>query len=149
MMMKRKSLSLLVVLAVIAAAATVAYAAEEKKPDATLELKGGSVAAGIGFSWASGTLTYEGKSYEVDVDGLSVGDVGITKVSASGKVYGLKKLGDFDGNYSAVSAGATVGGGGSASAMRNQNGVTVEILSTTQGLKFTFAASGVSMKIKK
>jgi hypothetical protein len=147
-MMKRKNLSLLVVLAVIGAAASVAYAAE-KKPSATLELKGGSVAAGIGFSWASGTLTYEGKSHEVAVDGLSVGDVGVTKVSATGKVYGLKKLSDFDGNYSAVAAGATVGGGGSASTMRNQNGVTINILSTTQGLKFTFAASGVSMKIKK
>jgi hypothetical protein len=40
-------------------------------------------------------------------------------------------------------------GGGGASAMRNQNGVTIEILSMTQGLEFTFAASGVSMKIKK
>lgn len=148
MMMKRKSLSLLVVLAVIGAVATVAYAAE-KQPDATLELKGGSVAVGVGYSWASGTLTYGKKSYEVAIDGLSVGDVGITKVSASGKVYNLKKLSDFDGNYSAVSAGATVGGGGGASTMRNQNGVTIDILSTTQGLKFTFAASGVSMKIKK
>jgi hypothetical protein len=147
-MMKRKSLSLLVVLAVIGAASTGAYAAE-KKPDATLELKGGSVAAGIGFSWASGTLTYQGKKHEVTVDGLSVGDVGVSKVSASGKVYGLKKLSDFDGNYSAVAAGATVGGGGSASTMRNQNGVTIDLLSTSQGLKFTFAASGVSMKIKK
>jgi hypothetical protein len=146
--MKRMSLSLLVILTVIGAAATVSRAAE-KKPDATLELKGGSVAAGIGFSWASGTLTYKGKKYEVSVDGLSVGDVGVSKSSAKGKVYGLKKLGDFDGNYSAVAAGATVGGGGAASAMRNQNGVEIELLSTTQGLKFTFAASGVNMKIKK
>src|SRR5262249_34102642 len=34
--------------------------AEEKTPDATLKLSGGSVAAGVGVSWGSGTLTYKG-----------------------------------------------------------------------------------------
>jgi hypothetical protein len=33
--------------------------------------------------------------------------------------------------------------------MRNQNGVTVELVATTQGVKLTLAASGVEMKIKK
>ena len=51
-------------------------------PDATLRLSGGSFAAGIGFSWGSGTLTYKGKDYPVKVKGLSVGKVGITSSSA-------------------------------------------------------------------
>jgi hypothetical protein len=34
-------------------------------PDATLRLSGGSFAAGIGFSWGKGTLTYKGKDYPV------------------------------------------------------------------------------------
>jgi len=34
--------------------------AQDRKPDATLKLSEGSVAAGIGFSWGEGTLTYQG-----------------------------------------------------------------------------------------
>src|SRR6266498_3986467 len=50
-------------------------ATHQSEPDAILRLKGGSFAAGIGFSWGSGTLTYKGKDYPVSVNGLSVGKV--------------------------------------------------------------------------
>jgi hypothetical protein len=123
--------------------------AEEKKVDATLKLEGGSIAAGIGLSWGKGTLTYKGKDYPVDVKGLSVGAVGATSIEASGKVYDLKSIGDFNGNYTAVGAGATVAGGGGVSVMRNQAGVTVELVSTTQGLKIGLGGAGVDMKIKE
>ena len=107
------------------------------------------MAAGVGVSWGGGTLTYQGKDYSISVTGLSVGDVGATKIEASGKVYGLKKLEDFDGNYTGVAAGATVAGGGSVTSMRNQNGVTVDLVATTQGVKFALGGGGVSMSIKK
>jgi len=126
-----------------------AFAAEDEKPDATLKLSGGSVAAGVGINWGGGTLTFQGKEHTVDVKGLSVGDVGVTKIEASGKVYNLKKLEDFDGNYAAVGAGATVAGGGSVVTMKNQNGVKVDLVATTQGVKFALGGGGVDMKIKK
>ena len=69
---------------------TTARAAET--PDGTLRLSGGSVAAGVGVSWGGGTLTYKGKEYPIEVKGLSVGDVGATKIEASGSVYHLSKL---------------------------------------------------------
>jgi len=137
------------ILATIAMLGFLSAARAEDQPDGRLELSGGSVAVGIGYSWAGGTLTYKGKKYEVEVKGLSVGDVGVTKAEAAGNVYHLAKLSDFDGNFTAAAAGATVAGGGSASIMKNQNGVEVRLVSTTQGLKFTFAAEGVAMKIKK
>jgi hypothetical protein len=121
----------------------------EDVPDATLKLSGGSVAAGIGFTWAGGTLTYEGSTYEIEMSGLSVVDVGATKIEANGGIFRLKKLEDFDGNYTAATTAMTIAGGGSATVMENQNGVIVKIVATTQGLKFAFAASGVNMKIKK
>ena len=117
------------------------------KPDAVIKLKGGSVAAGVGISWGSGTLVYRGKRYPISIEGLNVGDVGVTKVTASGKVYGLKKLEDLDGNYAAVDAGASLGGCGETAAMKNQNGVTVNLVSTTQGVKLALAAGGVSIKV--
>jgi hypothetical protein len=129
--------------------ATALARAEEKKPDATLRLSGGSVAAGLGISWGGGTLTYKGKDYPVSITGLSVGKVGITKVEASGNVYNLKDLKDFNGNYTAASAGATVAGGGSAIAMKNQSGVSVTLSATTQGVDITIGGGGVDMRLKE
>src|SRR6266516_6628459 len=110
-----------------------AWAAGTEKPDATWQLSGGSFAAGIGFSWGSGTLSYKGKDYPVSVNGLSLGKVGITGGSASGEVYHLKKLQDFDGHYNAGGAGMTIAGGRNAVAMTNQNGVRVLLASATRG----------------
>ena len=124
-------------------------AAKQERPDATLQLSGGSVAAGIGFSWGKGTLTYKGKDYPVSVNGLSLGKVGITGASASGEVYNLKKLKDFDGNYTAAGAGMTVVGGRSAVTMSNQNGVRVRLISSTRGVDVTLGGGGVEMRLKK
>jgi len=76
--------------------------------DALIEFSGGSVAAGIGFSWGSGTLTQAGNQYPLKVEGLTLASVGITKASAYGKVYRLKNLTDINGTYVAVGTGATV-----------------------------------------
>jgi hypothetical protein len=121
MNMAKKIGILLVVIGVMTA---FTQAAEKKqKPDATLKLKGGSVAAGIGWSWESGTLTYKGEEYPIKVTGLSLGKVGITGASAVGEVYNLKNLADFDGHYNAGGVGATLAGGQWAVAMVNQNDV--------------------------
>jgi len=116
---------------------------------ATLQLSEGSVAVGIGFSWGHGTLTYQGKQYRVKVDGLSVGEVGIARATASGKVSNLNNVTDFNGTYTAAGAGATVGGGGGASIMKNQNGVVIELRSTTQGASLKLAASGLRLSIEQ
>jgi hypothetical protein len=115
----------------------------------TLDLSEGSVAVGIGFSWGHGTLTYQGKQYRVKVEGLSVGELGLDRATASGKVSNLKKLADFNGNYTGGGAGATVGGGASASILKNQNGVVLELKSTTQGASLKLAASGLNLTIEQ
>jgi hypothetical protein len=130
--------------------ATPAPAKAEKKPkpDATLTMSEGQVALGIGWSWGKGTLSYKGKKYEFKVDGLSVVDVGITKATSKGKVFNLKKIEDFDGIYTAVAAEGTVAGGAGVTKMKNQNGVVIELVSTTQGANLKLAAEGVKFAIK-
>src|SRR5215470_4707735 len=116
---------------------SVAGAKGKEAPSATIKLSAGSVAAGIGVSWGSGTLTYHGKSHPISVTGLDVGSVGASKLTATGNVYHLKKLEDFDGNYAAAEASAVVGGGGGGLAMQNQNGVVVKLGATARGVKLT------------
>ena len=67
--------------------------AEDAKPDATLELTQESVALILGYTWGGGTLTFEGKSHRVAVDGVSVLALGITRAKAIGEVFNLKRIG--------------------------------------------------------
>lgn len=136
------------VAALLALVASQAVAAKKGKPDATIAFKSGSIAAGLGFSWGGGTVTYKGKKHEVKVQGMSVGKVGITKATATGKVYNLKNLEDINGNYVGVGAGATLGGGAGAVTMKNQNGVVIEVVSTSKGLGIAIGSGGVDINLK-
>ncbi|MBV8615319.1 MAG: hypothetical protein JOY66_16355, partial [Acetobacteraceae bacterium] len=59
----------------------------------------------------------------------------------------LRNLADFSGNYVSASAGATLAGGAAASILRNQNGVTIEGISTSQGARLTLAPGGVHITL--
>jgi hypothetical protein len=147
--MKRFS-AMVVVLGMVAALAGLALAAEkEKTPDATLRLSEGQVALGIGWSWGKGVLTLKGKDYSFKVGGLSVGDVGITKAEAEGKVYNLKKLEDFNGTYVSAAAEATLGVGVGATAMKNEKGVVVHLFPKTKGVNLKLAGEGVKFTLEK
>jgi hypothetical protein len=124
-------------------------AGKSMRPDATLQLSSGAVAAGVGISWGQGTLSYKGKQYPVSVSGLSLGKVGITKVRASGEVYNLKRLQDFEGNYTSATADITLAGGRSGVTMKNQNGVRVVMHAASKGVDLTIGASGVDINLKK
>ena len=118
-------------------------------PDATMKLVATSVAAGVGISWGTSKLHYQGKYYDVVVDGLTVGSVGVNAITAVGRVYHLGKLEDLDGHYVAAVAGATVGGGPEGLAMKNQHGVEIRMTATTRGVSLTMGAAGVKVELKK
>jgi hypothetical protein len=122
-------------------------ASSAQTPDAVIELSGGAVAAGIGFSWGSGTLIFQGKRYKLKVSGLSLASVGADEYTETGSVTGLKTAQDINGVYTAVAAGATLAGGGNVAAMENQNGVTIHMTATTEGLDLTLAAEGLRISL--
>jgi hypothetical protein len=122
--------------------------AQDGPPSGKVWMESKSVALGIGVSWGDGKLTFQGKDHVFDVKGLSVIDLGVSKVQATGEVFNLKKLSDFSGNYVAGQAGATVGGGAGAVIMKNQNGVVMKLTSVGQGVQLTLAGSGVDVKLK-
>jgi len=115
--------------------------------EGTVTFSGGAVAIGVGFQWGNGTLTYQGRQYPFRMDGLSVVDVGVTRVTGSGTVRNLRNVADFSGNYVSFTAGATVAGGGSLASLRNQNGVVIDGVSTAQGVRLTLAPGGVNVTL--
>ena len=119
----------------------------EQQPNATIDLTGGSVAAGIGFVWAHGHLIYKGARRTFKLSGVSIVDVGASHITASGVVYNLTRLQDFSGNYTSVSAGLTIAGGGSVVVLRNEHGVVIKLLSTAQGLRFNLSPDGINIKL--
>jgi hypothetical protein len=146
--MKRRLIGVAIMGAMLCFAPT-GRAAEEKKPDATVKMSGKSVAAGVGFSWGSGVLTYQGKQYPFSVSGLSAGNIGVSGAELSGEVFNLKSLDDFNGNYTSAGAGATVAGGGGGMTMKNQNGVVMNVVGTTRGLTFKLGVDGMKVQLKK
>ena len=119
----------------------VASAADDT-PDATISLSGKTVAVGVSYSQASGTLQYRGQSYPVELKGLSAAGIGGSTFTATGSVYHLAKLDDINGDYVAASAGATVNDGANETTMKNSNGVVVRLRSTSKGLQFNLSVEG-------
>src|ERR1700723_1612507 len=124
--------------------------AEGAIPSAYVWLSGGSIAIGIGYSWGHGTLynSKDQKQYKFKLSGVSVADVGGAGITAEGEVYNLTNPADLSGNYSAYTAGITVGEGGSIAYLKNENGVVIALHSQTGGLRFNLAASGVKVTLQ-
>ncbi len=91
-----------------------------------------------------GTLDFEGKSYKFSVKGLGVGGFGASRLSATGEVYGLKKLEDFAGPYAELRTGWAIGDFGKGRFwLRNANGVYLKIEGKRQGAQVGVGAEAV------
>ena len=147
-----KKIAILLLVVAVMTGFTQAASHHHSGPDATLRLSGGSFALGIGFRWGSGTLSYKGKDYPVKVNGLSIGKVGMTGVSAIGEVFNLKHLQDFNGHYNVGAEGTrgvTIAKGKAGSIMTNQAGVIVRLAATQTGVDVNATGGGVDMQIQR
>ncbi len=124
--------------------------ADDAIPSGYVWLSGGSIAIGIGYTWGHGTL-YDGKDqkqYKFNLSGVSIADVGGAGITAEGEVYNLAKPADLSGDYSAVTAGLTIGAGGSVAYLKNDdNGVVIKLHSQTGGLRFNLSANGMHITL--
>jgi hypothetical protein len=122
----------------------------QRRPDARIVFSGGSVAFLAGYNWGKGTLIYKGRSYPLRVRGLGVGAIGANSFQATGVVYHLRRLSDFEGTYAAMEGSMTAGpSGGGGIDMKNGAGVVISARSSSAGLKLTFAPTGVVIKFKR
>jgi hypothetical protein len=117
--------------------------------DATVQMSGTTVAAGIGYGWGHGKLTYHGDEHAFCVHGLEVGDLGVAHLHAEGLVFHLNHLQDFAGKYYAGSMGVAIVGGESAALLKNQHGVTMQLETKEKGLRFNIAASGLRISLAR
>jgi hypothetical protein len=147
-MSKLRTVSRFALFLLVAAFATTAISGEARKPSGRVTMESKSVAAGIGVSWGDGKLTFKGKEYPFTIDGLSVVDWGISRVSATGDVYNLTDVSKFAGTFVAAEAGFTLAGGAGGITMRNSEGVIVNLRSTSRGASLTLGPAGLRITMK-
>ena len=128
-----------------------AYAISVQPPsevDAEALIQSKSVALGVGFEWGQGTLTLRnGDRLNLKVRGMSVVDIGVTKIDASGYVYNLENAGDIAGVYSRAEVGLAMIGGGSTAILKNEKGVLIRMVSKETGVKLKIAPGGLKIEI--
>lgn len=125
--------------------------AEGSIPSGYVWLSGGVIAIGIGYSWGHGTLynSKDQKEYKFKISGVSVADVGGAGITAEGEVYNLASPADLNGDYSAVTAGVTIGEGGSVAYLKNDKGVVIKLHSQTGGVRFNLSANGMHVTLQQ
>ncbi|MGH7888259.1 MAG: hypothetical protein ACREPG_10355, partial [Candidatus Binatia bacterium] len=125
---------------------------EERIPAGLVSLNFKSVGIGVGGSSGEGMLNYQGRDYPFTISGVNLGDVGVSNFQGAGKVYDLKSVTDFSGNYGASQASFAVRGGQAEVSMRNGKGVTIVVLSNEgkeSGTRLSLGASGVTINLKR
>ncbi len=118
----------------------------QERATVSIDLTG--IGAGLGVSWGSGTLRYQGKSYPFSIEGLRVGDLGISTLRAVGTVYYLRDVADFAGTYMAMGAGVAVAGGMAGQTMQNQKGVVIDLYAVQQGVQLNIGPQGFTITMR-
>lgn len=116
-------------------------------PSGQIAIETKSIAAGIGFSWGNGKLIFNGRQYRFSIDGVTAIDFGVSSSTASGEVYNLANLADFEGNYVAAEASFALGGGVGGVCLRNANGVVMRLNTIARGARLQIGSSGMNIKL--
>lgn len=133
----------------VALLAMVASGAAQDAESGRVEIVTRSIAIVGGGGRGDGTLTLpDGRTYKFSVEGFTVASLGVSKTVAEGRVSHMKSVRDFEGNYTVLEAGGSLGAGGGALRMRNHNGVVMDLVATQVGVSLTLGVSGMTVKVK-
>lgn len=117
-------------------------------PSGTITITARGAAVGVGYTWGDGVLHYGRRKYPFSVSGITVADVGFSRVSGHGRVYNLHRLQDFSGTYVAATGEATLGNGIGGQVLRNGNGVEIRVDQVTRGARLQGSADGIRLTLR-
>jgi len=114
------------------------------KPSGTVTISQVQVAFIGSGSGGGGTLHFEGRSYPFKIGGLGIGGIGVSRLDASGTVYDLRRVEDFDGVYGQTRVGWAAGAQGKGQLwLKNPNGVYIHLITQRKGLSLNLGADGM------
>jgi hypothetical protein len=134
-------------LALALAIVMTAGAALAEPPSGTISIKLNSASAMMGASWGQAVLTFQGRTHLFRVRGLKVLSVGIRRLALSGDVYSLTNINDLAGTYQkADPAGLTFIVGERGPVIRNDKGVTINLVARQKGLNLDLVQEGLTFQ---
>lgn len=95
----------------------------------------------------SGTLTYQGRTYQLKVGSTGFG-IGAAGGALVGTAYNMRTAADIAGTYKTVGVGLTVGGGAQVARFQNANGVTLDIVGAQLGLEVSLGSSEMTIALQ-
>ena len=102
----------------------------------------------VGVGGGSGTLTFNGKSYRLNIGGVSVGTIGVATVNLVGTARNLRTAADIAGTYGATSASLAIVGGAKVAKLKNEKGVVLEVHGVQLGLEASLSLSGMTITLQ-
>jgi hypothetical protein len=114
----------------------------------TVQLTVNKVGFIVGVGGGSGTLNFKGKSYRLNIGGVSAGTIGIAGANLVGTATNLNSPADIEGVYSAVSAGVAVAGGAKGVALQNSKGVVLHLQGKQVGFEASLSLSGLTISLR-
>jgi hypothetical protein len=126
----------------------IVQAADMKTPSGTVTIDETQFGFLLGGSLGGGNLMFHGKTHRFKIGGISIGDIGASKVKGFGTVYNLTKVEDFAGTYTKLDASATLVKGSGALRLKNDHDVILELDTTSKGLQLSAGAGGVKVTLK-
>jgi hypothetical protein len=137
----------LLVLSCILSAGAYAQSAPPK-PSGSVNIHQVQVAFIGSGAVGGGTLRYRGRSYPFKLGGLGIGGFGVSTLDATGSVYNLRRLQDFEGVYGQARIGWAVGEQGKGDMwLQNANGVYLRLKARRQGLALSLGADGMVVRL--
>src|SRR5271166_3660908 len=137
-------------LTILGAAPSVTALAQSKppgSPSGSVQIHQTQVAFIGSGAVGGGTLNYRGRAYPFSVGGLGIGGIGVSRLDASGSVFNLRRLEDFDGIYGQVRSGWALGDQGKGQMwLQNANGVYLRLKAVRRGLMLSLGADGVLIR---
>ena len=116
-------------------------------PSATVSIHEWSAAYYAQAETGKGILYFHGQRHHFTISGAGVGGSGAQKVSATGKVYNLNSLSQFSGTYHGIARGLTLIEGKMHAKLTNQNGVTMYLAGSTEGLASSLGAQAFEVNL--
>jgi len=128
--------------------ATAAFVVPAEAASGSVSLHIASAGFIFGVTGGSGTLTFRGQQFPLNVGGISAGAlIGVSATDLVGNAYNLHSPGDIAGIYSAVGAGMAMAGGRSTAQLSNANGVRLRLHGRQVGFSFSIDLSGMSISL--
>jgi hypothetical protein len=142
------TLTLLGFMFVLPAAFAQEDAAAPTTPDAFVWLSKTGLGLIIGGSTGGGRIHFQGDDHTFRISGVSFGVLGgLGEAKMSGEIYGLTKLEDFAGSYSASSSAISVIVGAGGTWLENDKGVKMHLKAENKGVGVNLSVGTVKVKL--